>query len=750
VFYSNLKFVNPQTGGEETFPLAVNQSGSGKPYSNTPGAPGMLYMNMDNGDLYVCKTVDQDTGLCTWVKIWNEQWNEKEQDPTVFDWARREIFSKEDFVDPAGRNGIMYSGGTEYYRYLAAEQNFEWINPIPAKGAVTVTFRAFCQYDNRKKSALYAVYADGTEAEMTYIPEQKTTFVSDSSKVLLKIRGSGDLNDWMLLDMSVMSVRVGYNKGLPAANTEFTGGIKADPVTSEDTQPVRIGEDGKLYTAKTGNGTSVPADRTCGLIFPAEITGSAANTINVPVSLISLPLSSYTPGNGDMVLTADNCLYKITGFSVGEETEYIGKLIRYFGSEHSLNTGAELFDKADMPLDTQSFVIVDGVEYYRYHAGTDYGFTWNNPRPQKGAVTITARGVSQYGGTGGTRLKTIYDDGTNGPDVYIVVGGESQTATVTTDENKTLSKITGNYDLENWVLLDMSVMSVKADYLVQEKYTLPTATADALGGIKADPKTAADTQPVRIGEDGKLYTAPGGDSPGNTSENGWVKLGDITVADAYEYTMLSCESGVITIDTNAENYSYLTTGEKIFFVLVPLDVTTKEDAVLRKLAVKDATAGTFDMYNADGNALATESYDVSKYKITAKNVSKVAFDNVPDMDNYKLRLTAPIIHSRGSRPYIYSSMSGLDLDYSMTVNITGGVIFEIETMQYPYDENYFYKKTTIYSGKLNSTTYGHSAISMGASGAGKSKPNNGKIEFNSANMVFVNGLRFELWGANDD
>lgn len=41
-----------------------------------------------------------------------------------------------------------------------------------------------------------------------------------------------------------------------------------------------------------------------------------------------------------------------------------------------------------------------------------------------------------------------------------------------------------------------------------ENYTLPEATSDALGGVKADPATAVDTQPVRIGTDGKLVTAP--------------------------------------------------------------------------------------------------------------------------------------------------------------------------------------------------------------------------------------------------
>lgn len=41
-------------------------------------------------------------------------------------------------------------------------------------------------------------------------------------------------------------------------------------------------------------------------------------------------------------------------------------------------------------------------------------------------------------------------------------------------------------------------------------YTLPQATAESIGGVKADSAEAADTQPVRIGGDGKLYTAPGG------------------------------------------------------------------------------------------------------------------------------------------------------------------------------------------------------------------------------------------------
>lgn len=74
------------------------------------------------------------------------------------------------------------------------------------------------------------------------------------------------------------------------------------------------------------------------------------------------------------------------------------------------------------------------------------------------------------------------------------------------------------------------ILGIGADGIVvpQDKptYTLPQATADTLGGIKADAATAEDTQVVRIGADGKLRTKPTGgstvtvdDALSSTSEN---------------------------------------------------------------------------------------------------------------------------------------------------------------------------------------------------------------------------------------
>ena len=58
-------------------------------------------------------------------------------------------------------------------------------------------------------------------------------------------------------------------------------------------------------------------------------------------------------------------------------------------------------------------------------------------------------------------------------------------------------------------------------------YILPKATANALGGVKADPATADDTQPVRIDGSGKLVTAAGSGSSGEV----WETLTEATLEE---------------------------------------------------------------------------------------------------------------------------------------------------------------------------------------------------------------------------
>ena len=72
---------------------------------------------------------------------------------------------------------------------------------------------------------------------------------------------------------------------------------------------------------------------------------------------------------------------------------------------------------------------------------------------------------------------------------------------------------------------------------IPPQYTLPQATSDALGGIKADAAKAEDTQAVRIGADGRLYTAP---STGGGGSGGGIPA--ITEAD--EGRVLTASGGV--------------------------------------------------------------------------------------------------------------------------------------------------------------------------------------------------------------
>ena len=177
----------------------------------------------------------------------------------------------------------------------------------------------------------------------------------------------------------------------------------------------------------------------------------------------------------------------------------------------------------------------DGKTYFRYHAGAT-SFTWTNPNPQVGAVKITVLSWKQWDKTStgnSSTLKFIYSDGT----ITRIAPKNGVTQTYTTSATKTLSRIEGNYDIENWILLDMDIMSIVADYAapsgtaitvdsalsdsstnpVQNKVikaeldkkieTVPSAGSDVIGGIKADDATSSDTQPVRKGTDGKLYTA---------------------------------------------------------------------------------------------------------------------------------------------------------------------------------------------------------------------------------------------------
>ena len=105
---------------------------------------------------------------------------------------------------------------------------------------------------------------------------------------------------------------------------------------------------------------------------------------------------------------------------------------------------------------------------------------------------------------GYTKIEKIYEiKPKNRPEDYIYTPEEIKTW------EKLQSEIGDLADLETEAKENIVAAINEAAKSGGESYTLPQATAKALGGVKADSAEAADTQPVRIGVDGKLYTAPG-------------------------------------------------------------------------------------------------------------------------------------------------------------------------------------------------------------------------------------------------
>ena len=200
---------------------------------------------------------------------------------------------------------------------------------------------------------------------------------------------------------------------LPEASSDALGGVKADSAEETDTQPVRIGGDGKLYTAP-GVGTSI------------GITGASAGQI---------PKVKAVDASGAP-----------TEWKAEKDTT---PFIVTVGTASSGYTSSHTFDEIVAAASAGRVVM----------AYSDY---------------IDFQQVSQS-------LYGVYFDLISTQDVAIF-------------------RYTDGL-LEYYVTVMPSGTSAHAGYL--------SATSSTFGGVKADSAESTDTQPVRIGGDGKLYTAPG-------------------------------------------------------------------------------------------------------------------------------------------------------------------------------------------------------------------------------------------------
>lgn len=106
-------------------------------------------------------------------------------------------------------------------------------------------------------------------------------------------------------------------------------------------------------------------------------------------------------------------------------------------------------------------------------------------------------------------------------------------------------------------------------------YVIPQATADALGGVKADAKTDDDTVPARIDADGKLWVKGQGQAnwqENDPSNDAYVK----NRPGGYDIVIPAKE---ITWDGNTEGLDVIPMGDDWGLYRVSLEVLTKKELI---------------------------------------------------------------------------------------------------------------------------------------------------------------------------
>ena len=154
----------------------------------------------------------------------------------------------------------------------------------------------------------------------------------------------------------------------------------------------------------------------------------------------------------------------------------------------------------------------DGVTFTP-SVSADGVISWTNDGGKDNPTPVNIKGNS---GTDGVGIQSVVQTTTStadgGDNIITVTLTNGNTATFTVKNGSKGSDGSSATVTVDSALSDTStnpvqnkVIKVELDKKIE---TVPSAGADVIGGIKADNATATDTQPVRKGTDGKLYTAP--------------------------------------------------------------------------------------------------------------------------------------------------------------------------------------------------------------------------------------------------
>lgn len=301
------------------------------------------------------------------------------------------------------------------------------------------------------------------------------------------------------------------------------------------------------------------------------------------------------------------------------------------------------------------------------------------------------------------------------------------------------------------------ILGIGADGIVvpQDKptYTLPQATADALGGIKADAATAEDTQVVRIGTDGKLRTKPTGGST-------------VTVDDALSSTSTNPVQNKVVTAALAEKITAPTTAAVGQIIKVKsVDATgkpTEWEAVTAKLANPNALTFTGAVTGSyDGSApLSVEipsggggSSTEPGYKDSAELLDVTLDDTTGGLKNYEYDVSGiektDVIIINILFPANYSgqitikNQSGVELTREYPIDAKGMVI-GLKTMNGRYMHSRAYSGNT--ASRIDaplSLFYGQLS---GASGFERPKTPDTITKFKfTLSVAFVSGTRIRAY-----
>lgn len=197
----------------------------------------------------------------------------------------------------------------------------------------------------------------------------------------------------------------------------------------------------------------------------------------------------------------------------GEQTYIlVPDKLRYVGGRLQMMCGDETVGDPVIIGSGSGGTGADGVTFTP-SVSADGVISWTNDGGKDNPTPVNIKGNTGADGVGiQSVVQTTTSTADGGDNIITVTLTNGNTATFTVKNGSKGSDGSSATVTVDSALSDSSTNPVQNKVIKAELdkkiETVPSAGADVVGGVKADDATAADTQPVRKGTDGKLYTAP--------------------------------------------------------------------------------------------------------------------------------------------------------------------------------------------------------------------------------------------------